>query len=100
MEVLVAQSCPTLCNAMDCSPPGSSVHGISQVRILEWVAIPRWLKSSLTFAPGAAVLGGAPPGVGVLGGAPPGAVVLGGAPPGAALLGGAPENLWVLSVQQ
>ena len=35
-----AQSCPTLCNPEDCSPPGSSVHGISQVRILEWVAIP------------------------------------------------------------
>ena len=34
------QSCPTLCNLMDCSPPGSSVHGISQARILEWVAIP------------------------------------------------------------
>ena len=32
------QSCPTLWNAMDCSPPGSSVHGISQARILEWVA--------------------------------------------------------------
>ena len=37
--VLVAQSCPTLCNPMDCSPPGSSVHGILQTRILEWVAI-------------------------------------------------------------
>ena len=36
---LVAKSCLTLCNPMDCSPPGSSVHGISQVRILEWVAI-------------------------------------------------------------
>ena len=33
------QSCPTLCNPMDCSPPGFSVHGISQARILEWVAI-------------------------------------------------------------
>ena len=33
------QSCPTLCNAMDCSPPGSSVHGILQTGILEWVAI-------------------------------------------------------------
>ena len=32
---LVAKSCPTLCNTMDCSPPGSSVRGISQVRILE-----------------------------------------------------------------
>ena len=32
--------CPTLCNPTDCSPPGSSVHGISQVRILEWVVMP------------------------------------------------------------
>jgi len=37
---LVAQLCPTLCNPMDCSPPGSSVHGVLQARILEWVAIP------------------------------------------------------------
>ena len=36
---LVAQSCPTLCDPMDCSLPGSSVHGILQARILEWVAI-------------------------------------------------------------
>ena len=35
----VCQSCPTLCDPMDCSPPGSSVHGILQARILEWVAI-------------------------------------------------------------
>ena len=35
----VAQSCPTLCDPMDCSPPASSVHGILQARILEWVAI-------------------------------------------------------------
>ena len=33
------QSCPTLCDPMDCSPSGSSVHGILQARILEWVAI-------------------------------------------------------------
>jgi len=33
-----AKSCPTLCNNMNCSPPGSSIHGISQARILEWVA--------------------------------------------------------------
>ena len=39
MCVLVAQSCPTLCNAMDSNPPGSSVHGIFWVRTLEWVAI-------------------------------------------------------------
>ena len=37
VEVLVAQSCPTLCDPVDCSPPGSSVHGILQARILEWV---------------------------------------------------------------
>ena len=36
----VSQSCPTLCEPMDCSPAGSSVHGILQTRILEWVAIP------------------------------------------------------------
>ena len=35
----VAQSCPTLCNPMGCSPPGSSVHGIFQARVLEWGAI-------------------------------------------------------------
>ena len=35
----VAQSCPTLCNPMDCSLPGSSLHGILQARVLEWVAI-------------------------------------------------------------
>ena len=35
---LVTQSCPTLCNPMDSSPPGSSVHGILQAKILEWVA--------------------------------------------------------------
>ena len=40
MKVLVTQSCPTLFNPMDCSPPGSSVHRILQARILEWVAIP------------------------------------------------------------
>ena len=35
----VAQSCPTLCDPMDCSLPGSSVHGIFQARVLEWIAI-------------------------------------------------------------
>ena len=37
--VLVTESCPILCDSMDCSPPGSSVHGILQPRIREWVAI-------------------------------------------------------------
>ena len=36
---LVTQSCLTLCDPMDCNPPGSSVHGILKARILEWVAI-------------------------------------------------------------
>ena len=40
MCVLVAQSCLSLCNPVDCSSPGSSVHGIFQARILEWVAFP------------------------------------------------------------
>ena len=39
VEVLVDQWCLALCDPMDCSPPGSSVHGISQARILEWAAI-------------------------------------------------------------
>ena len=38
-EVKVTQSCLTLCNPMDCSPPGSSLHGILQARVLEWIAI-------------------------------------------------------------
>ena len=38
-EALVAQSCPTPCDPMDCSPPGFSVHGVFQARILEWVAV-------------------------------------------------------------
>ena len=38
-ESEVTQSCPTLCDPMDCNLPGSSVHGIFQARILEWVAI-------------------------------------------------------------
>ena len=38
--MLVTQSCPTLCDPTDCSPPGFSVHGILQARILEWIAIP------------------------------------------------------------
>ena len=35
----VTQSCPTLCDSMDSSPPGFSIHGVFQARILEWVAI-------------------------------------------------------------
>ena len=39
VKMLVTQSCPTLCDPMDCRPPGSSVHVILQARILEWFAI-------------------------------------------------------------
>ena len=42
----IAQSCPTHCSPMGCSPPGSSVHGILQARILEWVAMPSYRGSS------------------------------------------------------
>ena len=41
-------SVPTLCNPMDCSLPGSSVHGILQAKILEWVAMPSSRESSLS----------------------------------------------------
>ena len=46
MKVKVAKSCPTLFNPVDYSLPGSSVHGILQARILEWVAIPFSKESS------------------------------------------------------
>ena len=46
LSILVAPSCPTLCNPMDCSLPGSFVHGILQTRILAWVAIPFYRRSS------------------------------------------------------
>ena len=39
MHAKLLQLCPTLCNSMDCSPSGSSVLGILQARILEWIAI-------------------------------------------------------------
>ena len=45
-ESEVAQSCPILCYPMDCSLPGSSVHGIFQARVLEWVAISFSRRSS------------------------------------------------------
>ena len=40
LKMKVAQLCPTLSDPMDCKLPGSSVHGILQARILEWVAVP------------------------------------------------------------
>ena len=47
-ESEVAQSCPTLSDPMDCSPPGSSVHGIFQVRVLEWGDIALAIKKNET----------------------------------------------------
>ena len=44
--VSVTQLCPTRCDPMDCSPPGTCVHGILQARILEWVALPFSRESS------------------------------------------------------
>ena len=44
------QSCPTLCDPKDCSPPGSSVHGIFQARVLEWGAIAfseKWIAAAV-----------------------------------------------------
>ena len=46
----VAQSCPTVCDPMNCSLPGSSVHGIFQARVLEWVAISFSRTATQTFA--------------------------------------------------
>ena len=46
VSVKLLQSCPTLCDPMDCSFPGSSVHGILQARIVEWVAMPSSRGSS------------------------------------------------------
>ena len=51
-EMLVTQLCPTLCNTMDCSLPGSSAHGSLQARILEWVAISFSTVSSQPRDPG------------------------------------------------
>ena len=52
VKVLVAQSCMTLCNPVECSPPGSSVHGILQAGLLKWVAIsfsrgPSWPRDQI-----------------------------------------------------
>ena len=46
LKALVSKLCPTLCDPMDCSPPGSSVREILQASILEWVAIPFFRGSS------------------------------------------------------
>ena len=48
-ESEVTQSCPTLRNPMNCSPPGSSIHGIFQARVVEWGAIAFSMKRTLVF---------------------------------------------------
>ena len=50
-NVHALQLCLTLCDPMDCRPPGSSVHGILQARILEWVTMPSFKESSQTRDP-------------------------------------------------
>ena len=45
-EVLAVQSCLTLCDPMDCSPPNSSAHGVLQARILEWVQFSQFSRQS------------------------------------------------------
>ena len=52
VKVLAAQSCLTLCDPTNCNPPGSSLHGNLQARILEWVAIPFSSGSSQGLNPG------------------------------------------------
>ena len=54
VKVLLSQSCLTLWNPMDCSPPGYSVHGIFQARILEWITISfsRWISPTQELNPG------------------------------------------------
>ena len=56
VKVLVAQLHLTLCDLMDCSPPGSSVHGILQARLLEWVTISYSRESSARMEPGSPTL--------------------------------------------
>ena len=46
LSAKLLQSCPTLCDSVDCSLPGFSVHGILQARTLEWVAMPSSRGSS------------------------------------------------------
>ena len=50
------QSCPTLCNPMNCNPPSCSVHWILQARILEWVAVPFSRQSSRTMGSNSCLL--------------------------------------------
>ena len=55
-ESEVAQSCPTLCNPINGSPLGSSIHGIFQARVLEWVAIA--FSDETVYSPGFSLIAG------------------------------------------
>ena len=55
LSVCEPSVCPALCDPMDCSPPGSSVHGIFQARILQWGAISSFRGSFITEPPGTLV---------------------------------------------
>ena len=55
VKMLVTQSCLTLCNLMECRLPDSSIHRISQARILEWVAIPFSVKDGQNVLSGQSV---------------------------------------------
>ena len=77
-ESEVAQSCLTLSNPMDCSLPGSSVHGIFQARVLEWGAIAFSVEGSAAAAAAAAKsLQSCPTLCDPIGGSPPGSPVSG-----------------------
>ena len=63
LHIKLPQSCLTLCDPMDCSPPGSSVHGTLQARLLEWVAMPSsrgssWPRNKLRSLKSPALVGG------------------------------------------
>ena len=73
----VAQSCLTLGDPMDCSPPGSSVHGIFQARVLEWVAIAFSKGTSAAAAAAAKSLQSCPTLCDPIDGSPPGSLIPG-----------------------
>ena len=72
-----AQSCPTLSDPMDCSLPGSSIHGIFQARVLEWVAISFFSIKSTAAATAAESLQSCPTLCDPIDGSPPGSPVPG-----------------------
>ena len=76
-ESEVAQQCPTLCDPIDCTLPGSSVHGIFQARVLEWVAIAFSINHPDSLAGAAKSLQSCPTLCDPIDGSPPGSPSLG-----------------------